>query len=154
MSDLAVYNAKENESKYIIFKINKEVYAIDVKSVNNIIQMPKITQVPSSPKYYRGVINLRGEIIPVMSLRRRMNYDDDCFTNSSRIIILNIGEDNLLGIVVDEVNEVLDISSKDIEQPSQFIKNDASVVSGVGKIGDMIISILSVDSMIGERKAS
>lgn len=154
MSELAVYNPNENESKYIIFKINKEVYAIDVKSVNNIIQMPKITQVPSSPKYYRGVINLRGEIIPVMSLRRRMNYDDDCFTNSSRIIILNIGEDNLLGIVVDEVNEVLDISSKDIEQPSQFIKNDASVVSGVGKIGDMIISILSVDSMIGERKAS
>lgn len=154
MSELAVYNANENESKYIIFKINKEVYAIDVTSVNNIIQMPKITQVPSSPKYYRGVINLRGEIIPVMSLRRRMNYDDDCFTNSSRIIILNIGEDNLLGIVVDEVNEVLDISSKDIEQPSQFIKNDASVVSGVGKIGDMIISILSVDSMIGERKAS
>lgn len=154
MSELAVYNANENESKYIIFKINKEVYAIDVKSVNNIIQMPKITQVPSSPKYYRGVINLRGEIIPVMSLRRRMNYDDDCFTNSSRIIILNIGEDNLLGIVVDEVNEVLDISSKDIEQPSQFIKNDASVVSGIGKIGDMIISILSVDSMIGERKAS
>ena len=154
MSELAVYNANENESKYIIFKINKEVYAIDVKSVNNIIQMPKITQVPSSPKYYRGVINLRGEIIPVMSLRRRMNYDDDCFTNSSRIIILNIGEDNLLGIVVDEVNEVLDISSKDIEQPSQFIKNDAPVVSGVGKIGDMIISILSVDSMIGERKAS
>lgn len=154
MSEIAVYNANENESKYIIFKINKEVYAIDVKSVNNIIQMPKITQVPSSPKYYRGVINLRGEIIPVMSLRRRMNYDDDCFTNSSRIIILNIGEGNLLGIVVDEVNEVLDISSKDIEQPSQFIKNDASVVSGVGKIGDMIISILSVDSMIGERKAS
>lgn len=154
MSEIAVYNANENESKYIIFKINKEVYAIDVKSVNNIIQMPKITQVPSSPKYYRGVINLRGEIIPVMSLRRRMNYDDDCFTNSSRIIILNIGEDNLLGIVVDEVNEVLDISSKDIEQPSQFIKNDASVVSGVGKIGDMIISILSVDSMIGAKKAS
>ena len=154
MSEIAVYNANENESKYIIFKINKEVYAIDVKSVNNIIQMPKITQVPSSPKYYRGVINLRGEIIPVMSLRRRMNYDDDCFTSNSRIIILNIGEDNLLGIVVDEVNEVLDISSKDIEQPSQFIKNDASVVSGVGKIGDMIISILSVDSMISERKAS
>ena len=154
MSEIAVYNANENESKYIIFKINKEVYAIDVKSVNNIIQMPKITQVPSSPKYYRGVINLRGEIIPVMSLRRKMNYDDDCFTNSSRIIILNIGEDNLLGIVVDEVNEVLDISSKDIEQPSQFIKNDASVVSGVGKIGDMIISILSVDSMIGAKKAS
>jgi purine-binding chemotaxis protein CheW len=154
MSELAVYNANENESKYIIFKINKEVYAIDVKSVNNIIQMPKITQVPSSPKYYRGVINLRGEIIPVMSLRRRMNYDDDCFTSNSRIIILNIGEDNLLGIVVDEVNEVLNISSNDIEQPSQFIKNDASVVSGVGKIGDMIISILSVDSMIGAKKAS
>jgi purine-binding chemotaxis protein CheW len=154
MSELAVYNANENESKYIIFKINKEVYAIDVKSVNNIIQMPKITQVPSSPKYYRGVINLRGEIIPVMSLRRRMNYDDDCFTSNSRIIILNIGEDNLLGIVVDEVKEVLDISSKDIEQPSQFIKNDASVVSGVGKIGDMIISILSVDSIIGAKKSA
>ena len=154
MSEIAVYNANENESKYIIFKINKEVYAIDVKSVNNIIQMPKITQVPSSPKYYRGVINLRGEIIPVMSLRRRMNYDDDCFTSNSRIIILNIGEDNLLGIVVDEVNEVLNISSNDIEQPSQFIKNDASVVSGVGKIGDMIISILSVDSMIDAKKAS
>ena len=154
MSELAIYNGKEDESKYIIFKVNKEIYGIDVNSVNNIIQTTKITKVPSSPKYFRGIINLRGEIVPVMSLRRRMNLEDDSFDNSSRIIILDLGDDRLMGIVVDEVNEVLNISSKDIEQPSPFLKSEESVVCGVGKIGDMIISILSIDGMIGNRKAS
>ncbi|MBO6242392.1 MAG: purine-binding chemotaxis protein CheW [Butyrivibrio sp.] len=154
MSELTKYTGNEDESKYIIFKINREMYAIDVESVNNIIQMPQITRVPSSPKYYKGIINLRGEIIPVMSLRRRMNFEDDAYTNNSRVIILNIGEDKLLGIVVDEVSEVMNIPESIIEQPSPFIKSKESVVRGVGKIDDMIISILSVESVVGQRMAS
>ncbi|SFP89141.1 purine-binding chemotaxis protein CheW [Butyrivibrio proteoclasticus] len=154
MSELTKFNRKEDESKYIIFKINQELYAIDVQSVNNIIQMPAITKVPSSPRYFKGIINLRGEIIPVMSLRRRMNFEDDSFTSNSRVIILNIGEGNLLGIVVDEVSDVRNIPGSMIEQPSPFLKSEESVVRGVGKIDDMIISILSVDSVVGQSVAS
>ena len=154
MSELAVYNANENESKYIIFKINKEVYAIDVKSVNNIIQMPKITQVPSSPKYYRGVINLRGEVVPVMSLRRRMDLEDDEFTDASRIIILKLETGGLMGVIVDEVKEVLSLSEDDIETPTSTLKSKNSFINGVGTNGDELISIFEINSIIGETDAS
>ena len=128
MSELAVYNANENESKYIIFKINKEVYAIDVKSVNNIIQMPKITQVPSSPKYYRGVINLRGEIIPIIDLHKRFKIQaaarSEDIEMEGGFIILNI-DGSKIGIIIDKVERVVSVKGEDVKDPPQML-------SGIG----------------------
>jgi purine-binding chemotaxis protein CheW len=155
MADLALFEGQSaDKNKYLIFKVNNEFYGIDVAMVNNIIQLPTITMVPSSPKYFKGIINLRGEIVPVMSLRRKMNYSDDTFTKDSRIIILNIGEDKLIGVIVDAVKEVLTISEDEIEQPSPFLKKEESVVKGVGKMGDNLISILDVSSIVSKELAS
>ena len=155
MADLALFEGQSADiNKYLIFKVNNEFYGIDVAMVNNIIQLPTITMVPSSPKYFKGIINLRGEIVPVMSLRRKMNYSDDTFTKESRIIILNIGEDKLIGVIVDAVKEVLTISEDEIEQPSPFLKKEESVVKGVGKMDDNLISILDVSSIVSKELAS
>ena len=113
MSDLAMYDVVEKEKvQYIVVKIGGEHYGIDISYIDNIVRMSKITRVPKSPSYYRGVINLRGEVVPVMSLRRRMNLEDDEFTDASRIIILKLDSGGLMGVIVDEVKEVLTLGHK------------------------------------------
>ena len=155
MSDLAMYDVVEKEKKqYIVVKIGGEHYGIDISYIDNIVRMSKITRVPKAPSYYRGVINLRGEVVPVMSLRRRMDLDDDEFTDASRIIILKLDAGGLMGVIVDEVNEVLSISEDDIEAPSSTLKSKNSFINGVGKNGDELISIFEISSIIGENDAS
>ena len=87
--------------QYIVVSIGNEQYGLDISYVDNIVRMCKITRVPKAPAHYIGVINLRGEIVPLMSLRRKMNLEDDVFTDITRIIILKTEEQGLVGIVVD-----------------------------------------------------
>ncbi len=155
MSDLAMYDVVEKEKKqYIVVKIGGEHYGIDISYIDNIVRMSKITRVPKAPQYYRGVINLRGEVVPVMSLRRRMDLDDDEFTDASRIIILKLEQGGLMGVIVDEVKEVLSLSEDDIEAPTSTLKSKNSFINGVGKNGDELISIFEISSIIGESEAS
>ena len=155
MSDIAVYDVVEKEKKqYIVVKIGGEHYGIDISYIDNIVRMSKITRVPKAPAYYRGVINLRGEVVPVMSLRRRMDLDDDEFTDASRIIILKLEQGGLMGVIVDEVKEVLSLSEDDIEAPTSTLKSKNSFINGVGKNGDELISIFEISSIIGESEAS
>jgi purine-binding chemotaxis protein CheW len=94
----------ENDAKqYIVVKIGSEQYGIDISYIDNIVRMQKITRVPKIQTYFKGVINLRGEIVPVMSVLKKMNLDDDVITNASRIIILKLEEKGTIGIIVDEV---------------------------------------------------
>ena len=93
--------------QYIVVKIGNEQYGIDISYVDNIVRMQKITRVPRVQNFFKGIINLRGEIVPVMSLRIRMELEEDVFTNASRIIILKIEQQSALGIIVDEVKEVV-----------------------------------------------
>ena len=155
MSDIAVVDVVEKEKKqYIVVKIGGEHYGIDISYIDNIVRMSKITRVPKAPQYYRGVINLRGAVVPVMSLRRRMNLDDDEFTDASRIIILKLDQGGLMGVIVDEVKEVLSLSEDDIEEPTSTLKSKNSFICGVGTNGDELISIFEISSIIGENEAS
>ena len=91
MAEVAIYQNKTEETKqYMIFTVGSEKYGIDVSYINNTIQMPSITRVPCAPKYFKGIINLRGEIVPVMSLSRRLLSMDREITKDSRIIILEL----------------------------------------------------------------
>ena len=149
MDEVAVINKKNNDDKqYIIFKINNESFGIDITNINTIIQMPKITKMPKMPEYFQGITYLRGRIIPVINLRKRMNYTDEEFTKKNRIIVLNLEDDKLMGIIVDDVKEVMRISQSEIEEPSPLLKKEESFISGVGKKEDNLISIFEVDSLI------
>ena len=109
----------ENDAKqYIVVKIGSEQYGIDISYIDNIVRMQKITRVPKIQTYFKGVINLRGEIVPVMSVRKKMNLDDDVITNASRIIILKLEEKGTIGIIVDEVKEVVTLCTDEIDHTS------------------------------------
>lgn len=142
-----------DETQYICVRLGDEQYGINIKFVDNIGRMQKITRVPKAQPYYLGVINLRGEVIPVMSIRRRLNQEQDEFTNKSRIIILKFEQD-LVGVVVDEVKEVVNLKDEDIEKVAHNGKDEkSSFINGVGKYDDQLISLLDVYAIIVEKEA-
>lgn len=137
----------ERESKqYIVVMVGNEQYGIDISYIDNIVRMQKITRVPKSQHYFKGVINLRGEIVPVMSIRRKMDLDDDVINNASRIIILKLEEKGSLGIIVDEVKEVVNLGEEEIERSA----NNGKFINGVGQHGDELISLLEINAIVEE----
>ena len=109
--------------QYIVIKIDDEQYGINIKFIDNIVRMQQITRVPKVDDYLKGVINIRGEIVPVMSVRMKMGLDEDEITNKSRIIILKTDSGDLVGIIVDQVNQVLTLDSNNIEKMRYDEKN-------------------------------
>lgn len=114
--------------------------------------MQKITRVPKAQAYFKGIINLRGDIVPVMSIRTKMGIEDDVFTGKSRIIILKIEEKGLLGVIVDEVCEVVALSSDEIDEPAISSSNaKENFINGIGKHGEELISLFEINSIIEEK---
>lgn len=147
--------AREYDStQYIVIKIGDEQYGIDIKYVDNILRMQKITRVPHAQPYFKGVINLRGEVVPVMSIRLKMALDDDEISNKSRIIILKLESNAPVGIVVDEVKEVVSLDERNIDEVAKnsVTKSDPSFISGVGKVEDGLISLLDLSTVINEKE--
>lgn len=144
------YDVVEKERvQFIVVKIGDEQYGFDISNIDNIVRMQKITRVPKAPAHYRGIINLRGEVVPVMSLRRKMSLEDDVFTDASRIIILKINQD-LVGVVVDEVKEVVALSEDEIDRSVQAHKKNANFINGIGKNEGQLISLFDLSAIIDE----
>lgn len=139
---------KADGTQYIVIDIGIEQYGIDIKYVDNIVRMQKITRVPKAQKYYDGVINLRGEIVPVMSLRKRFGFEPDEFTDKTRIIILK-PEHEAIGVIVDAVREVVTFAESDIEKIYSDGKDDrAKYISEVGKLEENLVSLLNINGVI------
>ena len=149
-----VIETKEKETKqYIVVQIGSERYGIDIGYIDNIVRMQRITRVPKAQVYFKGIINLRGEIVPVMSIRIKMGLDEDVITNASRIIILKLEEKGSLGVLVDQVCEVVTLSQDQIETNninSSHVKD--SFINGIGKNGDQLISLFEINSFVDEKE--
>ncbi len=149
MDALAIEENVGERIQYIVVKVGSENYGIDIKYVDNIVRMQKITRVPKAQTYFRGVINLRGEVVAVMSLRRRMELDDDEFTKDSRIIILKLEESGAIGVVVDAVREVVTLGENEIDDISSDAKSSpTNFLCGIGKNGEELISLLDIEKVI------
>ena len=137
-------------TQYIKIKMGEEMYGIDIKYIDNIVRMQHITRVPKVPAYIKGVINLRGEIVPVMSIRRKMGLEDDVYSNKTRIIILKLEAQGLIGVIVDEVREVINLGEDEIDRNVQNTskKVDANFINGIGKDGDELISIFEISAIV------
>ncbi|MCH5251962.1 MAG: purine-binding chemotaxis protein CheW [Lachnospiraceae bacterium] len=143
-----------DEVQYIVVKLGDEQYGIDISNVDNIVRMQRITRVPKSQAYYVGVINLRGEVVPIMSLRRRFDLEDDVYQTATRIIIIKLEDQSLIGFIVDEVKEVVNIDPRTIEKPNfKLDEKNASYLAGIGKKGDSLISLLDIKAVVEEKKA-
>ncbi len=144
--------ASEGE-QYIVVRLGNEQYGINIQHIDNIVRMPRITRVPMAQHYFKGVINLRGEIIPVMSLRLKFGLAPDEYANATRIIIIKMQSQSAIGIIVDEVKEVVTLDADSIEKQTGSDGNDvqAKFLSGVGKHEDGLITLLNIGSVINDK---
>lgn len=150
--ELEIQTTSEGK-QYIVVKLASEQYGIDIQYVDNIVRMQNITRVPKAQPYFKGVTNLRGEIIPVMSLRLKFGLDPDEFTNATRIIIIKLEAQATIGIIVDEVKEVVTLGEESIDKPSYNENDDrAAYLYGVGKHNDGLISLLNIAAVIVEKE--
>ena len=154
MEEVKAISNNDNSSEtvqYIVVKIGNEQYGIDIQYIDNIVRNQKITRVPKAQPYFKGVINLRGEIIPVMSIRLRLGLEDDEFTDKTRIIIIKI-DSSTIGVVVDQVKEVVTLVQDNVEKVTRTASDDAfsNYISGIGKSNDELISLLDIVSRVEE----
>jgi purine-binding chemotaxis protein CheW len=147
-------NVNAEAKQYIVVRIGNEQYGIDIQYVDNIVRMQRITRVPKAQTYFKGVINLRGEIIPVMSIRLKFGLEADEITNTTRIIIIKLEAQSAIGILVDEVKEVVTLDDSSIEKTTYNAKDEKSLyLSGIGKHGDSLISLLNIAGVIVDKEA-
>ena len=144
-----------NSKQYIIVSLNQEQYGIEIKYIENIIVMQSITRVPKAQSYFLGVINLRGDVIPVMSLRLKFGLSKDEFTSISRIIIVKPEPQAApVGIIVDEVKEVITLENSAVEMMNYNENDDKAIYSfGVGKYENDLINLLNIPGIIIEKEA-
>lgn len=134
--------------QYIVVRLGEEHYGIDIRYIDNIVRMQRMTRIPKVPQYLRGVINLRGEVLPVMSIRLKMGLEPDEITRATRIIILKLEQEGNVGIIVDEVKEVITLNTSQIEKMVYDSKEGAqNFINGVGKRGSELISLLDLNSI-------
>jgi purine-binding chemotaxis protein CheW len=137
------------EEQLVTFSLGSEEFGVDIMLVQEIIRIPPITRVPKAPGYVEGVINLRGNVIPVVSLRNRFGMPRVEDTDLSRIVVLQV-QSKVFGIRVDAVTEVLRIDSVAIEPPPQVaLGMDSQFIRGVGKIGERLLILLDLSQIMG-----
>lgn len=148
MEDIKI-GTEADSIQYIVIKVGEEQYGIDIAYVDNIVRMQNITRVPKVAPFLKGVINLRGIVIPVMSLRVKMGLEDDVITKNTRIIILKLESQGTMGVIVDEVKEVITISNEQLEKvaTNNTSADKTNFVSSVGKCGEELVSILDLNSL-------
>lgn len=140
----------EDIQQYIVVTIGGEFYGINITYIDNIVRMSKITRVPKAPIHYKGVINLRGEVVPVMSIRIKMGLSEDVVSNSTRIIILKREEQGYVGVLVDSVSEVVTLSESEIDRNISSNEKKDNFINGIGKDGERLISLFDIDKVTGE----
>ena len=139
--------------QFIVIKLGNEQYGISINYIDNIVRMQKITSVPKAQPYFRGVINLRGEVVPVMSLRLKFGLPADEITDKTRIIIIKLEQQSKVGLMVDQVNEVVTLNEESIEKSNIDANNGmAGYISAIGKSKGELISLLNIQLAISDKE--
>lgn len=135
--------------KYLTFKLADEEYGLEILKVREINGLTDITGVPQMPPYMKGVINLRGKIIPILDLRLKFGLPEAERTEQTCVIVVNVGLE--IGILVDTVSEVLDIPSDHIEPPPVLDdQTDTGFILGMGKVGESVKILLNIDQVLSQ----
>ena len=137
----------QDELQLVSFEVGGEEFGLDIVRVQEIIRMHPITRVPNSPSFVEGVINLRGKVIPVLSLRKRFGLAEHAPDRETRIVIVNISE-SVLGFVVDRVCEVLRIAPDAVEAAPRLTRVERAYVAGVGRVAERLVILLDIEQLI------
>ncbi|NLK29282.1 MAG: purine-binding chemotaxis protein CheW [Clostridiales bacterium] len=144
------YEEDTQKGRYLIFSLGNESYGIEIQYVTEIIGMQTIIEVPEVPDYVKGIINLRGKIIPVMDVRLRFKKEAREYNDRTCVIIVDI-QDLSIGLIVDSVSEVLTIPEEDIVDPPQLNKgNNNRYIKSIGKVGNDVKLLLDCEKLLTE----
>ena len=133
----------------VTFQVGKESFGLDILKVHEIIRFQPLTRIPSQPPYVEGVLNLRGKIVPVVSLRQRIGLDKQEAGKTTKIVVASVKKE-VLGFVVDSVSEVLRIRSSTVEPAPRLGEVRQKYVSGVGKVDSQLLLLLDLDVLLSD----
>ena len=137
-------------SQYLTFQLGDELYGVDILRVQEIKGYTAVTKIPNTAPHIKGVLNLRGTIVPIVELRTKFGMPTIDYTMFTVIVVVVV-QDRIMGLVVDSVSDVLNISKNDIQAPPEFgAKVDVSVLTGIGKSGDKLVALLNIDRLLTE----
>jgi purine-binding chemotaxis protein CheW len=137
-------------SQFLTFQLGDELYGVDILRVQELKGYTSVTKIPNTPSYIKGVMNLRGTIVPIVELRTTFGMATVDYTMLSVIVVVVV-RDRIMGLVVDSVSDVLNISAKDIQAPPEFgTKVDVSFLNGIAKCGDKLVALLNIDRLLSE----
>jgi len=138
--------------KYLTFALGNEEYGIEILNVREIMGVIEITGIPQVPEFVKGVINLRGSVIPVIDLRLKFNMPPREYDKETCIIVVNL-HDTFIGVIVDTVKEVVDLLASDIDEPPRFSTSvDTSFILGIAKAKDRVMILLNLDSVLSNEE--
>ena len=139
------------ENKYVIFKLNEEHYGIDIMKVREVTDAKQSTKVPNTPSFVEGIINLRGDITPIINLKKKFMLPVN-LVNDARVIVLSVNQ-KLVGFQVDDASQVLTIDDSDIESPPEIITGEQrKYIQGIGKVDERIVIILDLEKVLTDRE--
>ncbi|MFH1338555.1 MAG: chemotaxis protein CheW [Candidatus Omnitrophota bacterium] len=146
---------KKKEYQLVVFKIGDEEFGVDISQVREIVRLIEVTYMPKAPAFIEGVVNLRGQIVAVIDLAKRLGIPSKTRGDNTRIIVIEIGE-NTVGMVVDSVSEVLRISSDDIEDVPGLIETEVPehYIRGVGKLKDRLLVLLDLSRVLSHEEVT
>ncbi|MBV7271579.1 chemotaxis protein CheW [Clostridium thailandense] len=139
------------KDKFLTFSLGNEFYGIEIMYVTEIIGIQSITEVPELPDYIKGIINLRGKIIPLMDVRLRFKKEPREYNDRTCIVVIDI-RDMFIGLIVDSVSEVMSIPEQDIVPPPGLSKSSNRYIKGIGKVGNEVKLILDCNKMLNEEE--
>lgn len=136
-------------SQYLTFTLGAEEYGVEILKVQEIKGYSQVTPIPNTPPYVKGVMNLRGSIIPVVDLRSKLSMDETAYNQFTVIIVIRVGP-KTVGLVVDAVSDVLNIPTQDVQATPDFgAQVDARFISGMAKAGEKLVVLLDIDKVLG-----
>ncbi len=148
--DLTLEEEDAQKNRFLVFSLGKETYGIEIKYVTEIIGMQAVTEIPQLPEYVKGIINLRGKIIPVTDVRLRFKKESKEYNDRTCIIVIDINETSI-GLIVDSVAEVLTIPEQDIVAPPQMNKGISNrFIKSIGKVGSEVKLLLDCEKLLTE----
>ncbi|MDD9912734.1 MAG: chemotaxis protein CheW [Alphaproteobacteria bacterium] len=137
-----------NGNQFLTFTLQEETYGVDILKVQEIRGWSEPTPIPNAPEFIRGVMNLRGEIVPILDMRRRFQMDETSFTKYTVIVVVNVRE-RTIGMTVDAVSDVMDITVEDMKDAPDFGTSiDASFIRGLAASEEKMVILLDIDAML------
>lgn len=136
----------------VTFHIGDEEFGVDILNIQGINRMVEVTKVPNAPDYVEGIINLRGKVIPIIDLRKRLGMSEKEYDKNTRFIVVEM-KDKVIGFIVDSVNEVLRINKSITEPPPPMVSGiDSDFITAVGKLEDRLLILLDIEKILSARE--